>query len=86
MIAIVSAHPTCTSGADVTPNPQPLPTTGQISERFVVIRGHKVILDPDLAAIYGVPTKRLNQQVRRNPERFPPDFVFLLRSPRGIPR
>jgi ORF6N domain len=38
------------------------------------------ILDSDLAALYGVPTKRLNEQVRRNPERFPPDFMFLLSS------
>lgn len=40
------------------------------------IRGQKVILDSDLARIYGVPTKRLNEQVRRNAERFPADFVF----------
>jgi hypothetical protein len=39
-----------------------------MSERFVVIRGHKVILDSDLAALYGVPTKRLNEQVRRQVE------------------
>src|SRR4029078_7370362 len=38
----------------------------------------RVILDSDLAALYGVPTKRLNQQVRRNPDRFPQDFAFLL--------
>jgi len=42
------------------------------------IRGHKVILDADLAAIYGAPTKRLNEQVKRNAERFPNDFVFQL--------
>ena len=41
-------------------------------------RGERVILDADLARIYGVPTKRLNEQVRRNGDRFPPDFVFLL--------
>jgi len=40
------------------------------------IRGKRVILDADLAAIYGVPTKSLNQAVRRNPERFPEDFAF----------
>ncbi len=44
------------------------------------IRGQKVILDADLAAIYGVPTKRLNEQVKRNAERFPADFVFQLSS------
>ena len=42
------------------------------------IRGKKVILDADLARIYGVPTKRLNEQVRRNASRFPPDFLFQL--------
>lgn len=52
--------------------------TPNYAERFVVVRGHKVILDSDLAALYGVPTKRLNEQVRRHPERFPPDFMFLL--------
>ena len=42
------------------------------------IRGERVLLDEDLARIYGVPTKRLNEQVRRNPDRFPPDFLFRL--------
>ena len=42
------------------------------------IRGHKVILDSDLARIYGVTTKRLNEQVKRNADRFPPDFMFRL--------
>ena len=42
------------------------------------IRGHAVILDVDLAALYGVPVKRLNEQVKRNPERFPEPFVFQL--------
>ncbi len=42
------------------------------------IRCQKVILDADLARIYGVTTKRLNEQVKRNRDRFPPDFVFQL--------
>jgi hypothetical protein len=42
------------------------------------IRGLRVILDADLAHIYGVPTKRLNEQVRRNADRFPPDFLIQL--------
>ena len=42
------------------------------------IRGQKVILDADLASIYGVPTKRLNEQVKRNKGRFPADFAFEL--------
>ena len=44
------------------------------------IRGQKVILDADLAAVYGVPTRRLNEQVKRNADRFPADFVFQLTS------
>src|SRR5688572_27285486 len=44
------------------------------------IRGQKVILDADLARIYGVATKRLNEQVRRNAKRFPADFLFQLVS------
>ena len=44
------------------------------------IRGQRVILDSDLARLYGVPTKQLNQQVRRNWRRFPPDFAFRLTS------
>lgn len=44
------------------------------------IRGQKVILDADLATLYGVATKRLNEQVKRNAERFPTDFIFQLSS------
>jgi hypothetical protein len=42
------------------------------------VRGQRVILDRDLAAIYGVTTKRLNEQVKRSAERFPEDFMFQL--------
>jgi hypothetical protein len=49
-----------------------------VDTRIVVIRGHRVMLDADLAALYGVPTKALVQAVKRNPRRFPPDFMFLL--------
>jgi hypothetical protein len=49
-----------------------------IGSLILTIRGQKVILDSDLARIYGVPTKRLNEQVRRNAKRFPPDFLFQL--------
>lgn len=45
---------------------------------ILLIRGQKVILDYDLAKIYGVETRRLNEQVRRNVDRFPPDFMFQL--------
>jgi hypothetical protein len=50
----------------------------QIEPLIVTIRGQKVMLDRDLACLYGVPTKRLNEQVRRNRQRFPEDFVFQL--------
>lgn len=49
-----------------------------IESRILTVRGQKVILDADLALIYGVPTKRLNEQVKRNSKRFPDDFVFQL--------
>lgn len=49
-----------------------------IARRILVIRGHKALIDADLASLYGVTTKRLNQQVNRNKKRFPPDFVFQL--------
>jgi phage regulator Rha-like protein len=50
----------------------------QIESRILLVRGHKVMLDSDLAELYGVTTKRLNEQVKRNKERFPTDFMFQL--------
>lgn len=50
----------------------------RIESRILSLRGQRVILDADLAALYGVPTKRLNEQVKRNAERFPADFMFRL--------
>lgn len=49
-----------------------------IEGKIYMIRGHKVMLDSDLAELYAVPTKRLNEQVRRNITRFPSDFMFQL--------
>lgn len=49
-----------------------------VQDRILLVRGQKVMLDSDLAALYGVPTKRLNEQVKRNRERFPDDFMFQL--------
>src|SRR6266446_7033968 len=46
-----------------------------ISRAILVLRGHKVLLDAELAALYGVTTKRLNEQVKRNAERFPEGFI-----------
>lgn len=50
----------------------------QLGRLIYEIRGQKVMLDSDLARIYGVPTKRLNEQVKRNRDRFPDDFAFQL--------
>ncbi len=47
-----------------------------IAQRILVLRGQRVLLDADLAALYGVSVKRLNEQVKRNRARFPGDFVF----------
>ena len=49
-----------------------------VESRILVLRSHKVILDTDLAELYGVSVKRLNEQVKRNEERFPADFMFQL--------
>ena len=49
-----------------------------VSRAIVVLRGRKVLLDVELAALYAVTTKRLNEQVKRNAERFPEDFMFRL--------
>jgi hypothetical protein len=51
---------------------------GDIQRRILLIRGEKVVLDADLAEFYGVNTKRLNEQVKRNKGRFPEDFAFRL--------
>jgi len=50
----------------------------RIENRIFLIRGQKVMLDADLAELYGVTTKRLNEQVKRNRARFPEDFMFQL--------
>ena len=50
----------------------------KIEDKILVIRGQQVMLDRDLAELYGVETKRLNEQVRRNIERFPEHFMFQL--------
>jgi hypothetical protein len=53
-------------------------TTQNLDQRILVIRDQKVMIDADLAELYGVPTKALNQAVKRNIERFPADFMFQL--------
>lgn len=59
---------------------KPVILSEQIGARILTIRGQRVMLDSDLAALYGVETKRLNEQVRRNPDRFPADFMFQLNN------
>src|SRR5437762_12840814 len=55
-------------------------TADQLGRFIYEIRGKRVILDSDLAVLYGVPTKRLNEQYRRNRKRFPEDLAFQLRA------
>jgi len=52
----------------------------KITDKIYRIRGHKVMLDRDLAELYGVETKVLKQAVKRNVERFPQDFMFKLKK------
>ena len=49
-----------------------------VERRIIPARGHRVLLDRDLAVLYGVETRTLNQAVKRNRDRFPPDFMFRL--------
>lgn len=56
------------------------PALSHIESRILLVRSHKVLLDSDLAEFYGVETKRLNEQVKRNAARFPEDFSFVLEN------
>ena len=68
-----------TSAPSVVVAYQPEPTGADaIRSRILTIRGVQVMLDRDLAELYGVPTKRLNEQVKRNVRRFPASFMFQL--------
>jgi len=58
--------------------PAALVPVEHITRAILVLRGHRVLLDAELAELYGVPTKALNQAVKRNAERFPDDFMFRL--------
>jgi len=53
-------------------------TVERIEKQILLLRGHKVMFDSDWANLYGVPTKALNQAVKRNKARFPADFLFRL--------
>ncbi len=69
------ADPVSTPSTKPAATPVLLP---RIEGRILVLRGLKVMIDADLADLYGVPTRRLNEQVKRNRERFPGDFMFQL--------
>lgn len=56
----------------------------RIEQRILTLRGQRMMIDADLADLYGVQTRALNQAVRRNQERFPDDFVFLLNAEEKI--
>jgi len=56
----------------------PVMSPNDLVNRIVSVRGMRVLLDFDLAALYGVQTRRFNEAVRRNHERFPADFSFML--------
>lgn len=58
--------------------PAPVANPVPLSDRILAIRGQKVMIDADLAALYGVSTRALNQAVKRNAARFPDDFMFRL--------
>jgi len=60
--------------------PRAVVPESRIARHIAFVRGHKVMLDQDLAVLYGVSTTRLNEQVRRNSVRFPSDFMFQLTS------
>ncbi len=83
---MVSLEPSPPLGADYTPpshaeEDTPMTTTlpaVRIDQQIHVIRGHRVMLDADLADVYHVSTKRFNERATRNINRFPPDFMFQL--------
>jgi len=64
--------------------PTPVPP-GLIERHILVLRHHRVMLDEQLAALYSVQVKALNQAVKRNRERFPDDFMFQLTAEGGRP-
>jgi hypothetical protein len=62
------------------PEKESLLPAERIDRMILLVRGQKVMIDTDLAELYGVPTKALNQAVKRNADRFPEDFMFRLNS------
>ena len=73
----MSSEPTSTA-TPAAPQGLALVRAGGASRPILLVRGHKVMLDADLAALYGVETRALVQAVKRNLSRFPEDFMFQL--------
>ena len=67
-----------TGNGELVTNRDQLVVVDNIESLIKIIRGQQVMLDRDLATLYGVETKRLNEQVKRNIKRFPEDFMFQL--------
>ena len=67
-----------TGNGELVTNRDQLVVVDNIDSLIKVVRGQQVMLDKDLAMLYGVETKRLNEQVKRNIKRFPEDFMFQL--------
>jgi ORF6N domain len=76
--ALKICHPLAVAGNETQAETPSLVTAPLIEKRIFVIRERQVMLDEDLADLYGVETKRLIQQVKRNSKRFPGDFMFQL--------
>jgi hypothetical protein len=80
-LAVASYPAVWDRGDDVAKQRLPILVSAEGLERQIyTVRGQRVMLDSDLARLYGVPTRRLNEQVRRNRDRFPEDFAFELTS------
>lgn len=74
----VAAVPPLPMAAKPTLSIEALTPASPVEQLIRVIRSNKVLLDADIASLYGVPTKRLNEAVKRNPSRFPANFMFQL--------
>jgi hypothetical protein len=72
-----SSTPSASADAVVASPKAPIPRA-EIALSILILRGQRVLLDSELAALYGVSTKRFNEQIRRNRKRFPADFLFQL--------
>jgi ORF6N domain-containing protein len=55
----------------------------QVQEKIIIIRNQKVIVDVDVAKLYGVETKRINEAVKNNPDKFPDSYLFELKKKNG---